>query len=219
MMVAIPAGLAHPSQTRERESKFEVGWNRISAASERETSTMSEKIDGVVRNGVIVPDERLPEGARVSIVLQPHPPTFTPEERAEFEAWNRVSDKALERVDQPTIGETTMSEMVTTEPRITIATDVLALLKERNAEKRFSDLLALIRECFPQALSLDVYLQGDCTEPTCIRVVIDVYFPTNATETERLLEQWGEFDQQLVARIPVEYPPLFLVMRRYSVNK
>jgi hypothetical protein len=67
---------------------------------------MSAFIGGVVKNGVIVPDQQLPEGARVSIALQPEPLTFTPEERAEFEAWNRASDKALELVERLARGQT-----------------------------------------------------------------------------------------------------------------
>ena len=60
---------------------------------------MPETIGGVVKNGVIVPDAPFPEGVRVAIALQPAF-TFTPEEREEFEAWNRASDKALELVDR-----------------------------------------------------------------------------------------------------------------------
>ncbi len=66
---------------------------------------MSETIGGVVRNGVIIPDMQFPEGVRVLIALQPKALTFTPEEREEFEAWNRASDKALELVERLARGE------------------------------------------------------------------------------------------------------------------
>jgi hypothetical protein len=41
---------------------------------------------------------RCRKGVRVAIALQPVP-TFTAEEREEFAAWNRASDKALDLVD------------------------------------------------------------------------------------------------------------------------
>jgi hypothetical protein len=41
-----------------------------------------------------------PEGTATSSAS-----TFTPEEREEFEAWNRASDKALELVEQLARGE------------------------------------------------------------------------------------------------------------------
>jgi hypothetical protein len=120
--------------------------------------------------------------------------------------------------ESPVEGEIAMNNTAMTEPKITIASDVHSLLKERNAESEFAGILDLIRKCFPQALSLDGYLQEDCTEPTWIRVVIDVYFSAKAADTEQFLRQWREFDQRLAELVPIEYPPLFLVMRRYSVS-
>jgi hypothetical protein len=56
-------------------------------------------LHGIVKNGVIVPDDgvRLPEGAQVKFVVQSL--EFTPEERAEFEAWEQLSDEAWEQID------------------------------------------------------------------------------------------------------------------------
>lgn len=53
---------------------------------------------GVVRGGVIVPDVPLPlaEGTEVEVV--PARLEFTPEERAEFEAWDRLSDEAFQMI-------------------------------------------------------------------------------------------------------------------------
>jgi hypothetical protein len=66
---------------------------------------------GVVRNGVVVPHGSLPEGAWVQLTIPTERIEFTPEELAEFEAWDRASDEALESVER--IAE----EMEKDEPR------------------------------------------------------------------------------------------------------
>ena len=53
---------------------------------------------GVVRNGVVVPHGSLPEGAWVQLTIPTGPIEFTPEEREEFEMWQRASDKAFEHI-------------------------------------------------------------------------------------------------------------------------
>ena len=55
---------------------------------------------GIVKNGVIIPNTPLPEGACVAIQVQETTHQFTPEEQAEFDAWNRASDNALELVER-----------------------------------------------------------------------------------------------------------------------
>jgi hypothetical protein len=58
-------------------------------------------IQGVVRNGRVVPDAPLPEGARVEVrLVEPHP-QVPPDLQSEFEAWGRASDRALELIDGP----------------------------------------------------------------------------------------------------------------------
>ncbi len=57
---------------------------------------MESCVQGVVKDGVIVPEAPLPEGARVEIRLLAEQLEMPPEWRAEFEAWNRASAKALE---------------------------------------------------------------------------------------------------------------------------
>jgi hypothetical protein len=58
-------------------------------------------VRGVVRDGRVVPDTPLPEGARVEVRLVGPPPEVPPELQAEFEAWARASDRALKLVDGP----------------------------------------------------------------------------------------------------------------------
>ncbi len=61
---------------------------------------MSVIVQGVVREGRVVPDSPLPEGARVEVRLVEGPPEVPPDLQAEFEAWGRASDRALELVDR-----------------------------------------------------------------------------------------------------------------------
>ena len=59
---------------------------------------MQAVVQGTVKDGVIVPEGPLPEGARVEIRLLPL--EMPPEWQEEFEAWNRASDKALDLVER-----------------------------------------------------------------------------------------------------------------------
>lgn len=59
-------------------------------------------VSGVVRDGRVVPDTPLPEGARVEVRFVGPPAEVPPDLQAEFEAWGRASDRALELVDGPT---------------------------------------------------------------------------------------------------------------------
>ena len=53
-------------------------------------------LKGVVRNGVIVFESPhpLPNGTEVEFVVTRH--VFTPEEQTEFDAWDKLSDEALQ---------------------------------------------------------------------------------------------------------------------------
>jgi hypothetical protein len=61
---------------------------------------MATTIGGVVKEGRVVSDAPLPEGARVEIVLPDMPPEVSPELQAEFDAWDRASAEALELVER-----------------------------------------------------------------------------------------------------------------------
>ena len=58
-------------------------------------------IQGVVRDGRVVPDAPLPEGARVEVRLLEPLPEVPPDLQGEFEAWGRASDRALDLIDGP----------------------------------------------------------------------------------------------------------------------
>ena len=55
---------------------------------------------GVVRNGVVVVDSPtpLPDGTEVEVTVTRH--TFTPEEQAEFEMWEKLGDEAWAMIDE-----------------------------------------------------------------------------------------------------------------------
>jgi hypothetical protein len=60
---------------------------------------MTVVVPGVVVEGRVVPDSPLPEGARVEVFIDTKPPEITPRLAAEFKAWGRPSDWALEMVE------------------------------------------------------------------------------------------------------------------------
>jgi hypothetical protein len=57
-------------------------------------------IPGIVRDGVVVPqnDTPLPDGARVGILLEPA--ELTPQLQAELEQWDAASDEAWRMIDE-----------------------------------------------------------------------------------------------------------------------
>jgi hypothetical protein len=61
---------------------------------------MSVTVAGFVKNGVVVPNAPLPEGAFVEVRLVSGPIDVPPELQEEFDAWDRASASALERVER-----------------------------------------------------------------------------------------------------------------------
>ena len=57
-------------------------------------------IPGIVKNGMVIPqnDTPLPEGAHVDIILGPA--DVTPELQAEWEQWDKASDEAWAMIDR-----------------------------------------------------------------------------------------------------------------------
>jgi hypothetical protein len=54
---------------------------------------------GVVRNGVVVFDRPVNLTDGTEVVVKIPPLEFTPEERAEFEAWDRASAEAFKMIE------------------------------------------------------------------------------------------------------------------------
>jgi hypothetical protein len=61
---------------------------------------MSIVIAGFVKNGVVVPNAPLPEGAFVEVHVISGPIEVPPELQEEFDAWNRASAAALELAER-----------------------------------------------------------------------------------------------------------------------
>ena len=57
-------------------------------------------VPGIVRNGLVVPQNKtpLPEGTHVEIVIGPA--EITPELRAEIQRWERAGDEAWAMIEQ-----------------------------------------------------------------------------------------------------------------------
>ena len=64
---------------------------------------MTMIVPGVVREGRVVPDTPLPEGARVEVRVV-GPPEVPEELREELAAWGRASDRALALAEEPAEG-------------------------------------------------------------------------------------------------------------------
>jgi len=62
--------------------------------------TSKRKLLGVVKDGLIVPNDgvQLPEGAEVELTIVPL--QFTPEEQAEFEFWDQAGNEAWAMIYQ-----------------------------------------------------------------------------------------------------------------------
>jgi hypothetical protein len=57
-------------------------------------------VAGFVKNGVVVPNAPLPEGAFVEVHVLNGPVEVAPELREELDAWHRASAEALESVER-----------------------------------------------------------------------------------------------------------------------
>ena len=57
-------------------------------------------IAGFVKNGVVVPNAPLPEGAFVEVRVLGGPIEVPPELQEEFDAWDRASAESLELVER-----------------------------------------------------------------------------------------------------------------------
>jgi hypothetical protein len=63
---------------------------------------MSITVIGVVKDGIVVPNSPLPEGAVVEITADVAQPEIPPELQEEWAGWERGSSEALELVDRMT---------------------------------------------------------------------------------------------------------------------
>jgi hypothetical protein len=66
----------------------------------QEDRIMPNIVAGFVKNGVVVPNAPLPEGAFVEVHVINGPIEIPPELQEEFDAWDRASAQALELVER-----------------------------------------------------------------------------------------------------------------------
>ena len=64
---------------------------------------MAATVSGVVEGGRVTPSSALPEGVRVESRLADQPPDVPEDLLAEFQAWGRASDHALNLVEVPEV--------------------------------------------------------------------------------------------------------------------
>ncbi len=61
---------------------------------------MASSVRGIVKDGLVVPETPLPEGAEVEILLQTGGAEVPPDLQAELDAWQHASANALELVER-----------------------------------------------------------------------------------------------------------------------
>jgi hypothetical protein len=157
-------------------------------------STFVERMGGVVKDGLIVPDRPLPESAYVEIAL-PNAPR---------EIVQRVRERHLARAEG-----LLPSGMGSGSLDVVIDPDVPALLRYHGAEQAFATLQQVLRECFPEMTVLTVSLEEDHDCPGWFRVVCQAAFPTTAS-VERIQEQKAPYYRRSTEAIPREFLPLFV---------
>jgi hypothetical protein len=71
-----------------------------SRVANQEGQAMSVVVAGFVKNGVVVPNAALPEGAFVEVHVISGPIDIPPELQAELDAWQRAGAESLELVER-----------------------------------------------------------------------------------------------------------------------
>jgi len=61
---------------------------------------MSSILHGIVKQGVIIPSDVLPEGTCVEIRICDPAASFTDEEQAEFDSWDRAGAGTIETIER-----------------------------------------------------------------------------------------------------------------------
>jgi hypothetical protein len=104
---------------------------------------------------------------------------------------------------------------VTTTPNLTVGPGVSDFLRRNNAEASFQTACDLIREYFPETLSVEAELQEDHDEPGWRRVRLLFTLPS-ACPLERVLEQQRLFQEQFLEQVPFAQVPLFLALDTFT---
>ncbi len=106
-----------------------------------------------------------------------------------------------------------MSAAATTD--IAVSGEVNAFLQKNRIAEAFETVWSLVRECYPDLLRLDCWLQADPDEENKSWCVIGVVLPANRDQQIRM-EQLHRYHDRLVAEVPFEQARYFAVWTSLS---
>lgn len=141
---------------------------------------MIRSTGGTVINGVIVPDDPLPDNTYVVIAVA----------NAPREVFERLQRRPM--FSPPTNMSASQHDGV----RLVIDPDVALVLQYHNAESAFARRLDAIRSFFPEAREFMVYLEEELYEAAWIRIRIQVLLPAGYSDDclyQQRLSYWTSF--------------------------
>lgn len=106
---------------------------------------------------------------------------------------------------------------VSTTPNVKVGPGVSEFLHRNNAESSFQAICELIRECFPEARTLDAQLQEDRYEPDEWRVGLEVALP-DSLPLEVWIDQNRRYHERLSERLPPAHASLFVKGQEFSAE-
>jgi hypothetical protein len=106
---------------------------------------------------------------------------------------------------------------VSTSPNVTIGPGVQEFLRQNDAETAFQTICELIRERFPETLSVEADLQEDHDEPGWRRVYIFFTLPADCS-ADRAWAQNRLLLERLMERVPFAQVPLFIAQYTFAAE-
>lgn len=104
-----------------------------------------------------------------------------------------------------------MSTMI--ESEIAAGPDVRGFMRRHNAEATYRKVSALVNECYPQHLGIEVSLRNDPDEEGLQKVLFYVKMPDMTFDS--LMAQKDSYHERLVREVPLDQVPLFGVLLRF----
>jgi hypothetical protein len=150
-------------------------------------------LGGVVKDGVIVPDSPLPEGAYVEITVPNAPRDI------------------VERVRERTTPESALVGAT----HIKIDPLIEPFLRYHNAEPVFAALRKSIETCFPGMRALVCELEEDYDVQGMLHVICRIILPADS-DLERRNQQRREFNQRYQEVVPTALKRLFVPLTEFA---
>jgi hypothetical protein len=88
---------------------------------------------------------------------------------------------------------------------------VAEFLSRQGAEAQFWKVARLVRECFPELVSLDAMLQADADEDGRVQTVLCARLP-ESLPVNRFQADLLRYHERLVAEVPLSHCPLFALV-------